>query len=116
MELKFSITELSNLTGKTRPSIYKYLKAYEDCKYDDLPYSFIQLFSLMEKENVSRKEIIEYCEKNFKSVDEDIKVNEIVSLIKNNKDKIDLDNLKKVIEEEISKWMKSQSNIVKKNY
>ena len=106
MELKFSITELSNLTGKTRPSIYKYLKAYEDCKYDDLPYSFIQLFSLMEK-NASRKEIIEYCEKNFKAVDEDVKVNEIVNLIKNNKGKIDLDNLKKKLEEEISKWTKS---------
>lgn len=103
MELSFSITELSNLTGKTRPSIYKYLKAYQDCKYDDLPYSFIQLFNLMEKENVTRKEIIEYCENNFKTVDQDIKVNEIVNLIKSNKDKIDLDNLKKIVEEEISK-------------
>ena len=106
MELTFSITELSNLTGKTRPSIYKYLKAYNDCQYDDLPYSFIQLFNLMEKENVTRKEIIEYCEKNFGGVDEDIKVNEIVNLIKSNKSKIDLDNLKKIIEEEIKKWMK----------
>lgn len=103
MELSFSITELSNLTGKTRPSIYKYLKAYQDCKYDDLPYSFIQLFNLMEKENVTRKEIIEYCENNFKTIDQDIKVYEIVNLIKSNKDKIDLDNLKKIVEEEISK-------------
>ena len=103
MELTFSITELSNLTGKTRPTIYKYLKAYQDCKYDDLPYSFIQLFSLMEKSGVSRKEIIEYCLKNFKSVDEDIKVNEIVNLIKENKNKIDLDNLKGMLEEEINK-------------
>ena len=103
MELTFSITELSNLTGKTRPSIYKYLKAYQECKYDDLPYSFIQLFSLMEKEGTTRKEIIEYCEKNFKIVDEDIKVNEIVNLIKNNKDKLDLDKLKKIVEEEIQK-------------
>ena len=103
MELRFSITELSNLTGKTRPSIYKYLNAYKECKYDELPYSFIQLFSLMEKENISRKEIIEYCNNNFKSVDDDIKVNEIINLIKSNKEKIDLDNLKKVLEEEISK-------------
>ena len=76
---------------------------YQDCKYDDLPYSFIQLFSLMEKSGVSRKEIIEYCLKNFKSVDEDIKVNEIVNLIKENKNKIDLDNLKRMLEEEINK-------------
>ena len=106
MELTFSITELSNLTGKTRPTIYKYLKAYQDNQFDDLPYSFIQLFSLMEEDNVSRKKIIDYCEKNFKAVDDDIKVNEILNLIKNNKEKIDLDNLKKKIEEEISKWMK----------
>ena len=103
MELTFSITELSYLTGKTRPSIYKYLKAYEEGHYDDLPYSFIQLFNLMQKERVTRKEIIEYCEKNFKSVDEDIKINEIINLIKNNKSKIDLDNLKKTLEEEINK-------------
>ena len=103
MVLTFSITELSNLTGKTRPSIYKYLKAYEECHYDDLPFSFIQLFNLMSKNGVSRNEIIEYCENNFKKVDEDIKITEIVNLIKNNKDKIDLDNLKKMIEEEISK-------------
>lgn len=103
MELTFSITELSNLTGKTRPTIYKYLKAYQDNQFDDLPYSFIQLFSLMEEDNVSRKKIIDYCEKNFKAVDDDIKVNEILNLIKNNKEKIDLDNLKKKIEEEISK-------------
>ena len=64
---------------------------------------FIQLFNLMEKENVTRKEIIEYCENNFKTVDQDIKVNEIVNLIKSNKDKIDLDNLKRIVEEEINK-------------
>ena len=104
MELVFSITELSNLTGKTRPTIYKYLKAYVDGSFDDLPYSFIQLFNLMDKPEVNRKEIIDYCNANFKGVDEDIKIQEIISLIKNNKEKIDLDNIKKFIEEEISKW------------
>lgn len=103
MELVFSITELSNLTGKTRPTIYKYLKAYDDGSYDDLPYSFIQLFNLMVKPDANRKEIIDYCNANFKGVDEDIKVQEIISLIKNNREKLDLDNVKKIIEEEISK-------------
>ena len=105
IELTFSITELSNLTGKTRPTLYKYIKAYESDNFDDLPFSFIQLFNLMNEPGVKRKEITEYCEANFKSVDSDMKVNEIVTLIKNNKDKIDLDNLKKVIEEEINKWV-----------
>ena len=105
MELVFSITELSNLTGKTRPTIYKYVKAYIDGHYDDLPYSFIQLFNLMDKDEVNKKEIVDYCNNNFKSVDEDMKIQEIISLIKNNKEKLDLDNIKKMIEEEISKWM-----------
>ena len=103
MELAFSITELSNLTGKTRPTLYKYIKSYEEGHYNDLPFSFIQLFNLMSKENVNRKEIIAYCEANFGSVDSDVKVNEIINLIKSNKDKLDLDNLKKIIEEDIKK-------------
>ena len=103
MELAFSITELSNLTGKTRPTLYKYVKAYEEGNYDDIPYSFIQLFNLMTKENVKRKEIIDFCEANFKSVDSDMKVNDVINLIKTNKDKLDLDNLKKIIEEELKK-------------
>ena len=102
IELNFSITELANLTGKTRPSLYKYINAYEEGRYDDLPFSFIQLFNLMSKPNIKRKEVVDYCEANFKSVDTDIKVNEIFNLIKNNKDKINLDNLKKLLEEEIN--------------
>ena len=101
MNLPLTITELSNLTGKTRPTLYKYINAYELGFFDDVPFSFIQLFNLMEKANIKRKEIVDYCEANFKSVDSDIKVNEIVTLIKSNKEKIDLDNLKKHIEEEI---------------
>lgn len=98
----FSITELSNLTNKSRPTIYKYISCYEANNYDDIPFSFIQLFNLMNKPNVKRKEIIDYCDNNFKSIDSDVKVNGIITLIKNNKDKIDFDNLKKIIEEEIS--------------
>ena len=103
IELTFSITELSNLTGKTRPTLYKYIKAYESDSFDDIPFSFIKLFDLMNKPGVKRKEITEYCESNFQSVDSDMKLNEVVNLIKTNKDKIDLDNLKRVIEEEINK-------------
>ena len=105
IELTFSITELSNLTGKTRPTLYKYIKSYEEDQFDDVPYSFIKLFELMNKPGVRRKEITEYCELNFQTVDSDMKVNEIISLIKNNKDKVDLDNLKRIVEEEINKWV-----------
>ena len=104
MNLPLTITELSNITGKTRPTLYKYINAYTNGDFDDIPYSFIQLLNLMSKPSVKRKEIVDYCEINFKSVDSDIKINELIALIKNNKDKIDLDNLKRIIEEEISKW------------
>ena len=104
IELTFSITELSSLTGKTRPTLYKYIKAFESDQLDDLPYSFIQLFNLMNKPGVKRKEITEYCQTNFQSVGDDMKLNEIVSLIKENKDKLDLDNIKNMIEEELRKW------------
>ena len=57
----------------------------------------------MNKPGVKRKEITEYCQTNFQSVGDDIKLNEVVSLIKENKDKLDLDNLKNMIEEELRK-------------
>ena len=103
VELTFSITELSSLTGKTRPTLYKYIKAYESECFDDVPFSFIKLFDLMNKPNVKRSEITEYCQNNFQAVDSDIKVNEIISLIKENKNVLNLDNLKRIIEEEIDK-------------
>ncbi len=103
MNLFLTITELSNITGKTRPTLYKYIGSYEAGNLDDVPFSFIQLFNLMNKPNVTRKEIMNFCELNFKKVDEDIRINEIVSLLKSNSGKIDLDELKKNIEKEISK-------------
>lgn len=103
IELTFSITELSSLTGKTRPTLYKYIKAFESNQLDDLPYSFIQLFNLMNKPGVRRKEVVEYCNSNFQSVSDDMRLNEVIALLKNNKEKINLDSLKNIIEEELKK-------------
>lgn len=101
MNLIFSITELSNLTGKSRPSLYKYINAFEMKDYDQIPYSFVKLFELMNKPNVSKNEIINYCELTFNGVSDDTKINEIFKLIKNNKDKLNLKKLKIFIEGEI---------------
>ena len=103
IELTFSITELSSLTGKTRPTLYKYIKAFESDQLDDLPYSFIQLFNLMNKPGVKRKEIVDYCNNNFQSVTDDMKLNEVITLLKENKDRLDLEDIKKMIEEELRK-------------
>ena len=100
MTLQLTITELSGLTGKTRPTIYKYLRAYEARNLDAVPFTFIRLFELMHQPNVIKKDVVSFCRENFISLDSDIRVNEIVSLIQNNKDKIDLDRLKEIIEEE----------------
>lgn len=99
----FSITELSTLTGKSRPSLYKYISAYEKKNFDDLPYSFIKLFELMEKADITRKEIMEYCDITFKKIDSDLKVNELINLIRTYKDKLDLDQLKQYIYKELTK-------------
>lgn len=101
MNLIFSITELSNLTGKSRPSLYKYMNAFEMNDYDQIPYSFVKLFELMIKPNVNKNEIINYCELTFNGVSNDDKINEIFNLIKNNKDKLNLEKLKIFIEGEI---------------
>lgn len=101
MELILSITELSTLTGKTRPTLYKYIKSYEDGVYDDVPYTFIQLFNLMSKPNVKRGEVVNFCKSNFMQVDKDEEINEFIKFLKDNKEKVDLKKVKAMIEEEI---------------
>lgn len=103
MKLNFSITELSLLTKKSRPTLYKYIDAYDYGVYDDIPYRFIALFELMNREGVSRKEIIAYCEANFQKVEEDPRLGEIIALLRQNKDKIDFDNLKVYLNKELAK-------------
>lgn len=103
MNLFLTITELSNITGKTRPTIYKYIESYQAGNLDDVPFTFIQLFNLMNKQNVTRKEVMDFCDHNFKKVDDDIRITEIVTLLSNNVDKVNLDNIKELIEKEISK-------------
>lgn len=94
-----TITEIARLTNKSRPTIYKFLSDYNDKKLNDIPYSFVELFRLMEKK-VSKKEIIEYCRANFIDV-VDIKLQEIINLLSKNKDKINLEKIINFIEEEL---------------
>ena len=99
--LLFTITELSNLTGKTRPTLYKYISSYDSGDLDSVPYSFIQLFNLMEKPNVKKSEIVNYCNDNFINVDKDEEINNLVKYIKENKNKINFVRLREIIAEEI---------------
>ena len=97
----FSITELSNLTGKTRPTLYKYINSYDSGDFDSIPYTFIQLFNLMEKPNVKKIEIVNFCKNSFVEVDKDEDLNNFVKFLKENKEKIDLNKVRLIIEEEI---------------
>lgn len=97
----FSITELSNLTGKTRPTLYKYINSYDCGDLDSVPYTFIQLFNLMEKPNVKRVEIINFCKNNFVEIDNDEELNNFVKFLKENKEKINLKKIRAIIEEDI---------------
>ena len=87
----FSITELSSLTNKSRPTIYKYISSYEAGDLNEVPYNFILLFNLINKPGVKKKEIVAFCEENFIMVDTNQKVNTIIRLIKGNKNILDLD-------------------------
>lgn len=102
----FSITELSNLTNKSRPTLYKYISSYETGDLNEVPYNFILLFNLINKPGVKKKEIVAFCEENFIMVDTNKKVNTIITLIKENKNVLDLDILETFIEEEIKKCKK----------
>ncbi len=103
MKMNFSITELSSLTNKSRPTLYKYLDAYDLGAYDELPYSFIGLFDLLGKPGVARKDIVSYCESAFAKAESDPLLGEIIALLRQNKDRLDLIKIKQYITKEIRK-------------
>ena len=98
-----SITELSRLTKKSRPSIYKYINEYNDRNFDDIPFSFIKLLD-MAYTNRSKAEIIAYCHTTYgtdatSSLDRETQ--ELINLIVLNRNAIDINRVKKFILEEL---------------
>ena len=102
-----TITELSRLTGKTRPTLYKYVNDYENKNYDDIPYSFKKLFDLMIKENTTRSDIVDYCNRRIKKGKENDKTKELMDMILKNKDKINIDKIIEMVKEDL-KWYLSK--------
>lgn len=94
-----TITELSRLTNKSRPSIYKYILSFDNGYYDDIPYSIINLFKMI-MDQKSKQEIIDYCLNNFGN-NSDNNLLDVINLLKENKDKLDFDKIKKYVLEEI---------------
>lgn len=93
-----TITELSRITNKSRPTIYKYISDFENEKYDDIPLVVLNLFNGIQKKEFSKKDIYAYCDTYFMEQDE---LNEIFTLIKEYRSKINLEKLKAFILKEI---------------
>ena len=95
-----SITELSRLTGKSRPTLYKYVAEYERGRTGELPLLMLNLVRLIDG-GCAKSQVYRYCEENFaaapgkKSATDE----EILSLIRAHRDSIDIEKLKKFLEE-----------------
>lgn len=99
-----TITELSRAISKSRPTVYKYISDYEKGNMDDVPSILKTLFERIEKENISKREVFEYLDKNYNSYGEEKStLEEIIDLLKENKEKLDLKTLKENILKEINK-------------
>jgi len=101
-----TITELSRLLDKSRPTVYKYIYDFENGNYSALPPSVKKLFLDIQAGNIPKQGIYEYCEHWFagaapKSKKKPVTLKEIFSLLKKHERKLDLEKLKTYIEEEI---------------
>ena len=95
-----SITELSRLTNKSRPTIYKWLMLYENESKDELPQVLARLFDLI-ADNGSKKDVYQFCEEQFIVRDDDETLEEVLRLLRTNRSKLDLERIKNYILEEL---------------
>lgn len=95
-----TITELSRLTNKSRPTIYKWLTLYENEKRDEMPQAIARLFDMIVSSG-SKKEIYQFCEDQFVSIDEDENLEEIMRLLRTYRGKLNLEKIRNYILEEM---------------
>ena len=104
-----TITELSKLLGKSRPTVYKYVSDYEAGNYRALPHSVRALFDKILSGETSKRGVFEYCDHWFTSrtastaTDKPTTLKEIIRLLKDNEGKLNLTKIKSYIEEELRK-------------
>lgn len=102
-----TITELSRLLGKSRPTVYKYVSDFESGNYSTLPHSVKKLFTEIQSGNIPKRGIYDYCEHWFvgeatpPKKRKGVSLKDIISLLKRNEKKLDLEELKIYIEEAI---------------
>ena len=111
-----SITELSRLLNKSRPTVYKYVSDFESGNYAQIPNSVQRLFQNIESGRASKREICEYCAhwygaeeapKGFLSLvqlkERKNVLKDIIKMLNTHERKLDLIKIKNFIEDEIGK-------------
>ena len=107
-----TITELSKLLGKSRPTVYKYVSDYESGNYSAIPHSVKSLFDKIMSGETSKRGVFEYCDHWFaakaqsqagKGTDKPTTLKEVIKLLKENERRLNLGKIKKYIEEELGR-------------
>jgi len=104
-----SITELSKILNKSRPTVYKYVSDFERGEYGAIPHSVKRLFLQIQAGNIPKREIYAYGDYWFSdgSVKPEgkkaVTLREIFKLLKDNEKRLDLTKVKEYIMEAIEK-------------
>ena len=110
-----SITELSRLLNKSRPTVYKYVSDFENGNHAAIPHSVKKLFENIRSGNLPKREIYEYCEywfdgttPNTPSAEKEapsktITLKDLIKTLKTYEKYLDLAKIKNFIEQEIKK-------------
>ena len=107
-----TITELSKLLGKSRPTVYKYVSDYESGNYSAIPHSVRSLFDKIMSGETSKRGVFEYCDHWFaskarvardNSAAKATSLKDVIKLLKDNERRLDLGKIRNYIEEELKK-------------
>jgi hypothetical protein len=93
-----TITELSRITNKSRPTLYKYISDFELGALDEIPPVMVKLFQSIVSGEFSKKDVYSYCDIYFM---DDSELKDVILLIKENSKKLNLERLKEFILKEI---------------
>lgn len=93
-----TVTELARLMGKSRPTVYKWITAYDTGKTDELPSAVAELFDMITGGG-RKKDIYKFCDDMFGDGADEL--HEIIELLRANRDKLDVNKIKQFITEEI---------------